>query len=254
MPRIKKSKDYGMFHLMDENRDQSKYHSHTANLLKSMEVVGNVTDLIPIVVKPKDKKYADKEYPEGKYPIFNGQFRFVSIKLKNDWIYYVIDEQDKLKAEHLHWINVSKSWTYDDYMNYYCKLGFKEYAVYAGFKKRSGWSHNSVMTLLAGNTKGIASAFKAGTFVMLRSVSEANAIIEMINEFSTIFKYYKQRGFIVAMLRIIENVPDYNHDRMMQKMQYLSERLVRCPDTESYIRLLEKLYNFKSTGAYVRFI
>lgn len=254
MSQIKRSKDYGMFHLIDWNRDETKYNSHTANLLKSMEVVGNATDLMPIVVKPLDKEYADEEYPKGKYPIYNGQFRFISVKLKNDWIYYIVDVKDKLKPEHLHWINVSKSWTYDDYMNYYTKLGFKEYAVYAGFKKRSRWSHNSVMTLLAGNTKGIASAFKAGTFMMLRSVAEANAIVEMINEFSIHFKYYKARSFILAMLRIIENVEDYSQDRMMQKMDYLSERLVRCPDTESYIRLLEKIYNFKATGTYVRFI
>ena len=254
MPRIRKTKDYELFHLLAENRDETKYQSHTANLMKSMEVVGNVTDLIPIVVKPLNKKYADKKHPNGKYPIYNGQFRFVSVKFKKDWVYYVIDEQDKLKPEHLHWINVSKSWTYDDYMNYYTKLGYREYAVYAGFKKRSGWSHNSTMTLLAGNTRGIATAFKAGTFVMLRSITEANAIIEMINDFSKYFRYYKARSFNLAMLRIIENVEDYNHDRMMQKMDYLSERLVRCPDTESYIRLLEKLYNFKATGSYVRFI
>ena len=108
--------------------------------------------------------------------------------------------------------------------------------------------------LLAGNTRGVSVAFKKGTFTMTRSVAKANTIIEMINEFSTHFKYYKARSFILAMLRIIENVEEYNQDRMMQKLDYLSERLVRCPDTESYIRLLEKLYNFKATGTYVRFI
>ena len=85
-----------MFHLIDWNRDETKYNSHTANLLKSMEVVVNATDLMPIVVKPLDREYADEDYPKGKYPIYNGQFRFISVKLKNDWVYYIVDEKDML--------------------------------------------------------------------------------------------------------------------------------------------------------------
>ena len=242
-PKIKRTKDYGLFHLAGWNRDVIP--SHVAGMMRSMHSIGNNTDLNPIIVKKKSKRYATKAHPNGKHVIFDGQFRFVSIKFNSDWVYYVVDEDDKLRPEDVAQLQTSKKWSYDDFMNYYCELGYKEYAVYAGFKKRSKWSHNCVQILLAGNTKGAASAFKEGTFVMLRSISECNAIIEMINEFSRYFKYYKQRSFICAMLKIIENVDEYDHDRMMQKMDYLSERLVRCPDTESYIRLLEKLYNFK---------
>ena len=252
MPKILKTKNYEMFHLVGWNRDVIP--THVAALMRSMHNLGNLTNLKPIVVGPKTKKYATKENPKGKHIILDGQFRFVSLKFNNDWIYYVIDEKNQIKPVGVAQLQVSKNWSYDDYMNYYCALGFKEYSVYAGFKKRSKWSHNCVQILLAGNTKGVAAAFKEGTFVMLRSISECNAIIEMVNEFSRYFKYYKQRSFICAMLKIIENVDEYDHNRMMQKMDYLSERLVRCPDTESYIRLLEKLYNFKSTGKYVRFI
>ena len=56
------------------------------------------------------------------------------------------------------------------------------------------------------------------------------------------------------MLRVINTVHEYKHDQMMQKMEYLSERMVKCTDTESYLRMLERLYNFKTTGNYVRFI
>ena len=75
-----------------------------------------------------------------------------------------------------------------------------------------------------------------------------------VNSFSQYFKHYKSRGFVTAMLRIINTVDEYKHDQMMQKMQYLSERLVKCTDAEAYLRLLEKLYNYKTTGRYVRFI
>ena len=109
------------------------------------------------------------------------------------------------------------------------------------------------MILLSGNTRGTMAAFKAGTFKITRHLDSANKIIEHINEFGRYIKHFKQRSFVLAVLRVMERVPDYNQARMMQKMEYLSERLVRCPDTESYIDLLEKIYNFKSTGEYVTF-
>ena len=252
MPRILKTKDYGMFECYDWNREIKP--QHVASLMKSMNHIGNVTDLLPIVVHPKDKKFKSKDYPNGKHKIIDGQFRFASIKLHNDWVYYVVDEDKRIKPGDVSFLQTSKPWTSDDYLNYYCSLGFKEYKVYSGFKKRSGWGHNCVQILLMGNTKGVQVSFREGNFVCLRSIQEANVVIDMINEFKPHFRYYKQRSFILAMLYIIENVPEYDNNRMMQKMDYLSERLVRCPNRESYVMLLEKLYNFKATGVYVRFI
>ena len=194
MSEIKKTKDYGKFHFLKFNRDINP--SHVASLAKSFTAIGNNTNLRPIIVKPLNKKYATKEHPNGKHEIYEGQHSFVTLKLHNDWVYYIIDKNNQLKPEGLAMLQTARPWTYDDYMNHYCILGFKEYAVYAGFKRRSGWSHNCVQILLAGNTRGISAAFKTGHFVMLRSISEANAIIEMINDFSTHFRYYKARSFI----------------------------------------------------------
>jgi len=252
MPRIRKTKNYDQFTMIDWNREITP--SHVAKVMKSMHQIGNVTDLIPLIVWPKDKKYADGENPDGKYPIIDGQYRFVSLKLNSDWIYFVVDDEKRLAPEDVAHLQVSRNWAWDDYMNYYCRLGYKEYAVYAGFKKRSGWSHNCVILLLAGNTKGAMASFREGSLKITRSISEANDIIDKVNDFAQYFPYYRARSFVTAMLRIIERVPNYNHDRMMQKMDYLSERLVKCPDAKSYILLLEKLYNFKTTGNPVRFI
>ena len=97
-------------------------------------------------------------------------------------------------------------------------------------------------------------SFKEGHFKIERSITDANNIIEMITDFGSHFKYYKARSFVLAMLRIITRVENYNHKRMMAKMEYLSEKLVKCPDATTYVLLLEKLYNFNSTGDYIRFV
>jgi|TARA_R100001480_G_scaffold150753_1_gene151640 hypothetical protein len=252
MPRIHKTKNYDQFAIIDWNRDIVP--THVAKVMKSMHQIGNITDLVPLIVWPKDKKYADSKNPEGRYPIIDGQYRFVSLKLNSDVVHYVIDESKRLSPEDVAHLQVSKNWAWNDYMNYYCKLGKQQYKIYAGFKSKSGWSHNCVIILLAGNTKGAMSSFKEGSLRITRTIEEANKIIEMINDFSEYFSYYKARSFVTAMLRIIDLVPEYDHNRMMQKMQYLSERLVKCPDAESYVLLLERLYNFKSTGNPVRFM
>ena len=58
-PTIKRTKDYGIFHFVDFNRQITP--SHVANMMRSIETV-NATDLKPIVVKPLDKKYATKDH------------------------------------------------------------------------------------------------------------------------------------------------------------------------------------------------
>ena len=265
IPKIQRSKDYGQFVLINKELAKSKKEDLAgwnrkvrpgplAKMMKSFDAIGNMSHFEQILVWPKDKSFADKEYPDGKYPIVSGQTRFVSIKHNKDWVYFIIDEDKELRPEDVHWLNTATPWSLDDTMNYWCAFGIKEYAIYAGFKKRSGWSHNNVIGLLVGNTKGAVASFKQGALQINRSIAEANDIIKKINDFSRFFRHYKSRSFVTAMLRMIENVPEYDHKRMMQKMEYLSERLVKCPDAESYTRLLEKLYNFKSTGKFIRFI
>ena len=259
MANIKKTKDYDKFVFIDFNRDIDK--GLQSNLNKSFDVVSPRLDLFPIIVKPLMKQYADAAYPDGKHEIWNGQHRFTVAKQKDAYIHYIIDEEDTLQPEHLAHLQVGKMWNLDNYLKKYCVLANKfgsgiydDYKIYDGFKRRSGWSHNNVIALLVGNTKGAVAAFKEGHFKIERSIAEANDIIDMISDFGSYFAHYKSRSFVTGMIKIITKVEEYDHKRMMTKMEYLSEKLVKCPDATTYVLLLEKLYNFKSTGDFVRFI
>ena len=259
MPRILKTKDYDLFTFVDFNREINR--SLVNNLSKSAEVLKPRLDLYPLIVKPLDKKYADASYPNGKHEIWDGQHKFIMARQKDAFIYYQIDVDDSLKPEHLAYMQTSGGWKLDDYLHKFCvlanKIGkktYEDYKIYDGFKRRSGWSHNNVIALLVGNTKGAVASFKEGHFKIERSITEANDIIDKIGDFGSYFKYYKSRSFVTAMIRILTKVDEYDHKRMMTKLEYLSERLVKCPDATTYVLLLEKLYNFKASGNYVRFI
>jgi len=259
MPRILKTKDYDLFTFVDFNREINR--SLVNNLSKSAEVLKPRLDLYPLIVKPLDKKYADASYPNGKHEIWDGQHKFIMARQKDAFIYYQIDIDDSLKPEHLAYLQTSGGWKLDDYLHKFCVLAnktgkttYQDYKIYDGFKRRSGWSHNNVIALLVGNTKGAVASFKEGHFKIERSISEANDVIDKISDFGSYFTHYKTRSFVTAMIKIITKVDEYDHKRMMTKMDYLSEKLVKCPDATTYVMLLEKLYNFKATGNYVRFI
>ena len=240
MARIFKTDDYDKFKMHPANRNIDPSHLNT--LLKSIKR-HNLLHENPIKVKDED---------DGTYTILDGQHRFASANILNTKIYYIITED--MDISDVPSYQTSKKWTYDDFLKHYCYYDLQDYKIYAGYQKQSGWSHNCLMMLLAGHSKGVMTAFKNGSFKIIRSIEEANDKMNKVNSFSQYFKHYKSRGFVTAMLRIINTVDEYKHDQMMQNMQYLSERLVKCTDTESYLRLLEKLYNYKTTGRYVRFI
>jgi hypothetical protein len=68
-------------------------------------------------------------------------------------------------------------------------------------------------------------------------------------------KYYpgaERRTFVLALVQLY-NIEEYNHDKMMQKIQYQSTKLVDCTNTKTYLALLEEVYNFRERGEKLRF-
>lgn len=47
--------------------------------------------------------------------------------------------------------------------------------------------------------------------------------------------------------------PGYNHKQMLEKLRYLSAKLVDCSSSEDYLKILETIYNFKSRSEIIRF-
>ena len=47
------------------------------------------------------------------------------------------------------------------------------------------------------------------------------------------------------MLKLFKN-DEYNHDRFIDKLSKQSEKMKHQPDAESYLILIEKIYNFRA--------
>jgi hypothetical protein len=61
-----------------------------------------------------------------------------------------------------------------------------------------------------------------------------------------------RRSFVFALVHLYE-IQGYNHEKMMQKLQYQSTKLVDCTNTKTYLALLEEVYNFRERGEKLRF-
>ena len=240
-PKILVTKDYEMFGFSEKD-NRSITRSQVQHVGKEIDRK-NLSEVSPIRVRPKDD--------EGKHIITDGQHTFLALKERLEWIFYIVSERFDFD-DIPHFNSVRKNWGMEDYLKIFCQQGIQQYQVYAGFKKKSGWAHSTLIFMLTGNRKGSIIDFKSGNFKMTTSIADANMSIEMVNDFADHFQYYKSRNFVVALLKIFK-LEEYDHKRMMTKLDYLSARLIKSVYVEDYLRILEDIYNYKAMGNKVRF-
>ena len=85
-----------------------------------------------------------------KYEIIDGQHRFDVIQELKLPLNYIVCKGYGLNEVHILNQN-SKTWTSDDYLDGYCKLGYKDYLKYKEFKELYGIGHYECMWLLNGS-------------------------------------------------------------------------------------------------------
>jgi len=232
---IYKTKDYDLFSFFDENRDRKP--AHISNLRKAIKDRGNLTEVFTIIV---DKKFR----------IMDGQNRFMALKLDKGTVYFQIT--DKLTMDEVPKASaLNKRWLLTDYLRSYVKRynngerKFCQYAQFEGYMNRWGFSPSVTMILLHGDrSQPTVETFKDGTFKIARKWDWHESFAEDVHSFARWINFYTHRSFVVAYIMLYTH-PDYNHRKMLQKMQYLSSKCVKQPDTFAYARMLESIYNHK---------
>lgn len=234
--QIKMTKDYDRFSFINSNRPikPRKVRSLKASIQRK-----NLLNEFPITVN-------------SKYEVLDGQHRLVAAKQLRVSIYYTIS--DKMTKEDISRVNASQDkWTLREYLNYYCLEDCHEYKVFKGFMGRYDFGITIAMIMLCGERGGqFIISFKEGDMKIRRSIREADEHASMVYDFSEYVNFYKARSFVLAMMELIYH-PGYDHKRMMGKMEMASTKLVKCPDKESYMKVLESIYNYHASDK-VRFI
>jgi hypothetical protein len=231
-----KTKDYARFKTLGGNRKLNDLHFK--RLLSSV-MVNNLLFANPILVNEK-------------FEIIDGQHRFAVCQDLGHPIHYLLVEN--LGLPEVQTLNANaKNWKVEDYIDGYCDMGLQEYCYLKSLMTKTGLG---VMTLLnifaSGNTNGSSlTKVKEGKLEMIHR-NRGLIMLRWIQDWRMHYQGANARSFVFALVHLY-NIKGYNHEKMMQKLQYQSTKLVDCTNTKTYLALLEEIYNFRERGEKLRF-
>lgn len=195
-----------------------------------------------------EKKNLLKEHPiivSSDGIVRDGQHRLKVAEALKTPIYYIVS--DDVTVDDVPGMNsLNRSWKSEDYLHAYCQEGRRDYLMLNDF-----WRANrDIMTLAPamslcnyGDKSGLSIRFQSGEY-QCNDLEFAKSVVNAVRDFASYFKYYNAVAFINSIANLMGNA-DYDHERMMMKMKYLSARLVKCPDMDTYIAVINDIYNYK---------
>jgi len=220
--------NYELFSYIDGNRPIRATHlKNIKNSIASKQIP------VPIVVNEE-------------YKICDGQNRFEACRLLKKPVYYIVIEG--LKLEDVQRLNANtNTWDTQDFLDSYCELNYENYIRYRTFKNKYKFGHNECMVILGGywgkKGKRIHQTFRDGKFV-IKNYSESVEVSEKIIQVAKYYDGYKRKGFINAMLKLFKNT-EYSHKDFLYKLSKQSEKMTHQADVESYLKLIERIYNHR---------
>lgn len=226
--KIYGTRNYAMFTLDESNRPIVP--EKVTKLSESIKVK-NFLHLWPIVV-------------DTNFKVIDGQHRLTVAKLLEVPIYYVVSGQITILDIPRITDNVSK-WTAENYVHYYCKHKVTDYLLLRDYLRKYPFIKlaRAAQFFVQGNKASYTGRLRDGSFSADR-MEYAELVAERVLDFKPWFAYWEHDLFVQAIANLTDNAL-YDHDRMMRKMEWLSKKLVKCPDLRTYIENLNEIYNFK---------
>ena len=178
-----------------------------------------------------------------KNEICDGQHRFLAIKELNLPMFYVVipgygeEEMRRLNTNNTNWTN-------DDYMRCFVNQGNPNYVKYQIFKNTYKLNHSDSQKILKWkHQSSYTKDFRNGDF-KIENYERACDFMEKLLVIKPYYLGYKRTNFINAMMSLLNN-PYFIFDEFILKLKQQPTSLLDCTRTESYIELIEKIYNYK---------
>lgn len=233
--QIQCTTNYDQFSLHPEQRGLKP--SHVIKIMTSMKRRGYHQGY-PIVVD-KDLK------------IIDGQHRYQAARNCGLPIYYVVQEETSVNDVR-EMAAITEAWKFDDFLSSYVRQGNDNYKRIIKWKETSGLGWRSFLEGNFSDIKTTSQELKEGRFILTETKeTQISLFLTKFVMFKTYFpKGWTHRGFVRACAYMFSH-PNYNQTQMEARLDYQSTRLVKCPDTESYLLMLQGIYNYKSHSANV---
>lgn len=226
MIKVFETRDYKQFKRLAGNRTVNEVH--LSRLRRSMQ-----KNCYPTIIYVNEKK-----------EVLDGQHRLTVLEELNKPVLYAVLEG--ATHETVHTLNTNGlKWSLQDYAESYAELGEPNYIRFIEFQKENPkLKPNVVFYILSGKHKDTRSLdnFRTGKFEPI-SEFEIMDILYKLSAFKE-SKNYEYQSFIFGVIRLFKH-PDYNHERMVSKLEKGMELLdkYRNPSMSTVLQLLTEIYN-----------
>ena len=231
MNSILETKDYDKFKMILENRNIDR--SHINKIKDSISEFGYVASN-PILVNQN-------------YEIVDGQHRYVALKEMGLPIYYIMEEG--LPSRALISLNTSqKSWTLENYINYWASKGYGSYVLLKSLQEYCGLGASTTLCLLGMSRGGYTTAaIKVGGFKTDHTkITEAKTRWKFIEAILDNCKLGRSARVIKALNNLSQN-KFFSWKTMVQKISRQIDRVHVCATQEGYEDLFREIYNNRNS-------
>lgn len=246
--RIFKTKDYGRFNFLENNR---KIHlQHLSKIRESIRKSGFSEDGAILCYKKGDDIF-----------VLDGQHRFEAARQLNVDVKYTLVNESEAVQKIIEKNTYQKQWVLEDYLNFFCGLNIKSYQILREFYRENKIPLSIAINLLGGSRNmshiGGDSKFrmsprqsykKGDLYIDEESLSAAQDGINKANKIRYFSERYSvfnnDRHFLNAVYKFVTS-KKYDEGKMIDQLAMQSTRLVRCIDAKSYLTLLNEIYNYR---------
>lgn len=236
MTDILKTLDFSLFKFRKDNRQEIN-ENHVKKLIESIKN-RNLLEFRPIIIN-------------NDYEVMDGQHRLMAAKSLGVDIYYKIEK--KIKPEDMIQLNLSKSWSMNDYLNFYIQRNFDDYVALYNFMKKNNLSLSIALSIVCGKSSKVYSNFKNGKFKFIKedidsillNCRECIAFIKK-NQKATQVTYTSTFRFWKALIKLM-NDENFNLEKWNENFQKMVDKFSCRTTWEGYYRIMVDIHNYRNT-------
>jgi len=216
---------YTKFSLIPGNRDISE--NHIITLVEKIKNGENFLVYSPIMV-------------DEQMRVLDGQHRLLAAKRAGVYIWYNI-VKGNINLDTIARINESqRKWQPSNFVHMYAIMGNVHYKAFEQFYRGFKLSVSTGLLLFGSQTMSALRNGELEATDILHAEDTANALLD-VQKYVTFAKYNR---FASAFKRIFEH-KDYDHKRMLLKLEQRKHTIKKLTTVPDYIRLLEGIYNYQ---------